>query len=180
MSPLTIDLLKILVDKLLLGIVAAGFGYYLSRLLEDYKFRNSYRLALLTQRNDACKATVGIVVAHHSRVAELQRLIHRVQRSDRPDEQRMEADMQVGKEYIESHGSLITQLSPYMTHLSYQMMESLNRYIEITNRVSGAINQETSPHDLPDENDLNQGLQRFLVSYHDTIIGDTPSMKPIV
>ncbi len=31
------DLLKIFLDKVLLGIVAAGFGFYLARLLENYK-----------------------------------------------------------------------------------------------------------------------------------------------
>lgn len=61
MAPFQQDLLKILLDKLLLGVVAAGFGFYLAKLLENYRNKKSYDLFVWQQRIDACRAASRII-----------------------------------------------------------------------------------------------------------------------
>ena len=64
------DLLKILLDKLLLGIIAAGFGFYLARLLENYRNKKSYDLFVWQQRVDACRAASRIITEHYFSISE--------------------------------------------------------------------------------------------------------------
>jgi len=68
MSSFKQDIAKILLDKLLLGLIAAGFGFYLSRLLEDYRTKNAYRLAVLHERISACRELMSLVGIHHMHV----------------------------------------------------------------------------------------------------------------
>jgi hypothetical protein len=70
MTPFEQDLLKILLDKLLLGVVAAGFGFYLARLLENYKNKKSYELFVWEQRVDACRSASRIITEHYFSVSE--------------------------------------------------------------------------------------------------------------
>jgi hypothetical protein len=70
MTPFQQDLLKILFDKLLLGVVAAGFGFYLARLLENYRNRKSYELFVWQQRVDACRSAARIVTEHYFSILE--------------------------------------------------------------------------------------------------------------
>lgn len=177
MDPLAADLLKIIVDKLLLGLIAVGFGYYLSRLLEDYRTRNTYRLSLLSQRNEACKSVVSIITIHHERVIELRRVLKRVIDSARPNEESMDADLKVGEEYIQSHAKLLTQISPYLPHLSFSIAEALNSYIDKANAVSGIVVGKTKLEDFPTEEKINEALMRLLVAYHETIISDAYPAK---
>ena len=44
------DVIKLVIDKALLGVVAAVFGYYLSRLLENHRAKNAHRLFVVQQR----------------------------------------------------------------------------------------------------------------------------------
>jgi hypothetical protein len=64
MTPLKQDILKILLDKLLLGLIAAGFGFYLSRLLEDYRTCNAYQLIFFKERIDAYRKFIELITEH--------------------------------------------------------------------------------------------------------------------
>jgi hypothetical protein len=70
MTPFQQDLLKILLDKLSLGVVAAGFGFYLARLLENYRTKKSYDLFVWQQRIDACRSASRIVTDHYFSICE--------------------------------------------------------------------------------------------------------------
>jgi len=50
------DVIKLVIDKALLGVVAAVFGYYLSRLLENHRAKNAHRLFVVQQRIESMKA----------------------------------------------------------------------------------------------------------------------------
>ncbi len=70
LTPFQEDLIKILLDKVLLGLVAAGFGFYLARLLENYRNRKAYDLFVWQQRIDACRSASRIISEHHHSICE--------------------------------------------------------------------------------------------------------------
>lgn len=65
MSTFEQDLLKILLDKILLGVVAAVFGFYLARLLENHKNKKAYELFVWQQRIDALRSASRIITEHY-------------------------------------------------------------------------------------------------------------------
>jgi len=70
MTPFQQDLLKILLDKFLLGVVAAGFGFFLARLLENYRSKKAYELFVWQQRIDACRSASRIITEHYLSICE--------------------------------------------------------------------------------------------------------------
>ena len=55
MTELQLDMVKIIVDKVLLAAVAMGFGFYLSRRLELLRTKKAYELYVWQQRTEGPK-----------------------------------------------------------------------------------------------------------------------------
>jgi|GEM_PF-5981861 len=62
------DILKIVVDKALLAVIAMLFGFYLSRLLENYRSKKSYDLFVWQQRIDAYRKAAALAHEYSTRL----------------------------------------------------------------------------------------------------------------
>jgi hypothetical protein len=61
------DLLKIVLDRLLIGVLLAVFGFFLSRILEQHRANLLHRQGLSLQRVEACRALATMLSEFHLR-----------------------------------------------------------------------------------------------------------------
>ena len=61
------DIFKIVLDRLLIGLLLAMFGFLLSRLLEKHRANVAYRQGLMVQRLEACRTVVTMFAEFHQR-----------------------------------------------------------------------------------------------------------------
>lgn len=65
MTPFEHDILKILLDKLLIGVLFACIAFYISRLVEQHRVKLAYRQNLTLQRLEASKALTSLLGEFH-------------------------------------------------------------------------------------------------------------------
>lgn len=137
MTPFEQDLLKILLDKLLLGIVAAGFAFYLARLLENYKNKKSYELFVWQQRVDACRSASRIITEHYFSICEAFGGLKAA-----AEKGSMSMDDENAKRLLahaEKHPKLRNELLALTPFLVPHVVEAALRYLNETGRVSDLV-----------------------------------------
>jgi hypothetical protein len=74
LTPLQTDLIKLVVDKLIIGLILVGFGLFVSRKLEQFKSRQGLELSINNRRVQALGEVVAAVADYEftlNRVAQL-------------------------------------------------------------------------------------------------------------
>jgi hypothetical protein len=100
MSDFKKDLIKILLDKALLGMIAMAFGFYLSRLLEDYRAKRNYQTFVSQQKLDACRQAITLIANHYRTLMGLYDVVDKVAASSGPIS---EADAEPGYTYMREY-----------------------------------------------------------------------------
>jgi len=144
-SPFKQEIFKILLDKLLLGLIAAGFGFYLSRLLEDYRTRNTYFLTVYKDRADGLRKVVEIVAEHYYGISTILRSIQLAREGRKVDEEHRDA-----LKFIERNKSFGSRLGPLMGFMSIELMDMYLAYKAETDKVAEVLNREGALAELPD------------------------------
>lgn len=134
MTELGSDLLKTVIDKVLLGLVIAAVGYYFSRLLENYRSRNAYAQAVAAQRIEACKALAAAVVEYHEHVLELFPMLDKVLDERAAGRTVSDDDARPGFDHIERHKRFKTQVLPLAVLMPLEVGKALNRYLDEANK----------------------------------------------
>ena len=148
MSPFKQEIVKILLDKLLLGAIAAGFGFYLSRLLEDYRTRNAYQLIVSKERIDAYRKFIEVITEHHMHVVALLEVLEKAKQKS--PLRLSDEDAAPGFAYIKHYEGFQSRIYPLVAFFSYDLMNTLQEYLGETLKVSDYVKEANLSHELPD------------------------------
>ena len=152
------DLIKILLDKLLLAVIAALFGFYLARLLEDYRLKSAYTLALLQQRLTVCRELMALVVAHHTQVLGVWDMLQKL--SDKPSEQPTKESMKPAYDYVEHYQQFRQQATTLVPFAGGGVVELLTAYLNEVGVVADIIKGKR-----PDKRPTTEGLTAALITF---------------
>jgi hypothetical protein len=155
------DILKILLDKLLLGAIAALFGFYLSRLLENHRAKNAYWQAVAIQRTEACRELVNLAVKHHEYVLALYDTVDKVVAKHLAGKKPTRQDAKGGYEYIQHQDEFRRIAAALAVLLSPDVLAAFNTYLDKTNVVAQVIKGEFPP-ERPTKEKLDEAFVAFL------------------
>lgn len=157
MTPFLQDLTKIAFDKLLLGAIAAVFGFYLARLLENHRTKNAYMLALLQQRLLASRELMTLVVGHHHHVVALWEIWKRIERhGNGPTEE----DLKTAKEYVDGHTEFRKQAAALVPFAGDGVLGVMSAYL---NETAVVIELTRGGTRRPTDDGLSAALTAFQV-----------------
>jgi hypothetical protein len=161
MSPFKQDIIKILLDKALLGLIAAAFGFYLSRLLEDYRTRNAYYLLLSKERVEAFRKVIEVVSEHYQGITAVLRVVKAAL-----EERRRLSDEEVkpALEHIERYKNFAQQLSPHIPFMSADLFDLFLAYHGETIKIAQVVNRTGPVSDLPDQEKIEELFIAFVHS----------------
>ncbi|MES9838183.1 MAG: hypothetical protein AB2722_18275 [Candidatus Thiodiazotropha sp.] len=160
------ELIAIIFDKFLLGLVAAGIGFYLARLLENYKNEKSYELFVWQQRVDACRSASKIITEHYFSITDAFGAL-----MSAAEKGTFSLEDENGKRlvsYIEKQPRLrneLTVLTPFMVpHVAEAAMSYLNESGRIVDLIKGNFEQG-----VPTEDELLMAHTKFQVACAEVI-----------
>lgn len=131
------DLLKIVLDKVLLGMVAAGFGFLLARLLENHKSRKAYELFVWQQRVDACRTASKTITEHYFSISEAH---DGLKTAAEKGSLSMEDDSAKKLlQFAERYPKLRNELLALVPFLVPEVAQGAIRYLDETSRVSDIV-----------------------------------------
>ncbi len=152
------DLLKIVLDKALLGLVAAGFGFYLSRLLENYRNKKSYELFVWQQRVDACRSASRTITEHYLSIsaafAGLKAAAEKGSMS--PEDENFKKLL----DHAEKHPKLRYEMLALVPFLVPHVSEAAVAYLNEAGRVSALVRCEFD-QGVPTEEGLSRAHSEF-------------------
>jgi hypothetical protein len=154
MSPFAQDVIKILLDKLLLGLIAAGFGFYLSRLLEDYRTHNAYQLILSKEKVDAYRKFLELITKHHYRVMGLFGVIRSAK--EKYPEGLSEEEAKPGYAYIQNYDDFRNQAFPLLALMSENVKVAFSTFLSEGLKVSDYVKVADFSRELPDEAQIDE------------------------
>lgn len=158
MSDFQQDVIKIVLDKALLGLIAMAFGYYLSRLLERYRARKSYELFIWQQRVDACIRTAKLITEHHDSLMGLYETLHRL--ADKHPEPLTDEEAKPGYDYVESYKEFQRKLTSLSPLFPVELASVVIAYLDETSRVTDIVKGKFE-RGMPSEEELLMALARF-------------------
>lgn len=158
------EITKILLDKFLLAVVAAGFGFYLSRLLENYRAKNAYKLALYQHYVEACRDLASLVIDHHDRVIALWETI-KLAATKHP---LSAEEMKPALDYPTAHAELSRRTRAILPFMTFDVADAVIAYLTETLKVA-AIARLEIPDRLPTDQSLKEALRNFLHALGSTI-----------
>jgi hypothetical protein len=160
MSPFKQEIVKILLDKLLLGAIAAGFGFYLSRLLEDYRTRNAYQLIVAKERIDSYRKFIEFITEHHLHVVGLLDVLQKVKQ--KYPLRLSDDDAAPGYAYIKHYEDFQSRIYSLVAFFSYDLMNTLHGYMDETLKVSDYVKNADLSKELPDKTKIDEAFIKLL------------------
>jgi hypothetical protein len=172
MSQFKQDIVKILLDKALLGLIAAAFGFYLSRLLEDYRTRNAYQLILSKERIDAFRKIIELITENHEGVTALLDTI------DLAKTKYPLSDEETAKAFahIERYKDFRQRISPHLAFMSQSLFELSLAYFAETAKVAEAIKQG-NVQEVPQRESIDKAFFPLLEACAVAMNTPPPSMR---
>jgi hypothetical protein len=161
MTEFQMEMLKILVDKVLLGAVAMAFGYYLSKRLEMLRTQKAYDLFVWQQRFEAAKTASRVVTEHFQSVTRMHAAIH--EHADNPDGKARDHFAATITAFNDDLTRFRTELHSLTPLLSPSTLTALSRYLEETGPVARLL-ADDMPTGWPSKEDLRAAFQAFLSS----------------
>lgn len=160
------ELIAIILDKLLLGLVAAGIGFYLARLLENYKNRKSYDLFVWQQRVDACRSASRIITEHYFSISDaFAALMSAAEKGTFSLEDENGKRLLSYKEKQPNLRNELIALTPFMVpHVAEAAIAYLNESGRIVDLIKGKFDQG-----VPTEDELSLAHSKFQVACAEVI-----------
>jgi hypothetical protein len=159
------DLAKILVDKLLLGVIAALFGFYLSRLLENHRARNSYIHTQALQRAEASRTMTTLMEEEHRRILGIRDMLERIAAKHLACENISEEDVRAGFDYVAQQDATKARMISLAMTLHPIVMIALTNYLRESNKLFDAIRgnfRAAAP--FPTREVLNSKMHQLLLA----------------
>lgn len=145
------EILKIVLDKALLGLIAMGFGFYLSRLLEKFRAKKSYELFVWQQRIDACRQASKILTDHYYDLIALYDLIEKV--FEKHPETLSDEEAKPAYEFIENYKRFERELKSLTPFFTTKIVDAIGNYLDKSGEVTNIIKDE-SKSSLPQKEEL--------------------------
>ena len=154
------DLIKILLDKLLLGAIAVLFSYWIAKLLEDYKNNKARELSVFRDKANAIFQLMGLITEHHHEVLRLLDFINLVKKKS--PEMLSKEESKAGFDFITHNEKFMSKVGKFVALTDYDVMESLNSFMNETLKVTNIIKGDLSLG-YHDEDILNEAVSGFLL-----------------
>jgi hypothetical protein len=159
MTDFQMEMVKILVDKALLGAVGIMFGYYLSKRLEMLRTQKAYDLFVWQQRAEACRTASRVVTEHYISTRNLLAAIHAL--ADAFDDQtKKDALVKAGQDRIEKHARLEGEAQSLMPFLPPLVLTAIIKYMNQVAPLSAAIRGDVTKGPINEE-DLDWAHSAF-------------------
>ena len=160
MSQFWQDILKIVIDKALLGSIALALGFYLARKLEDHRSRRSRELSVVGRHLDAVRDVLALVSSQHTQLLKLADVIRvRLEKRAPLSEEQMEPANQFEREY-DAFASKLKALTPF---LLADIIVSLNSYLDSFVKVRGILTEQDAAT-MPSNSELDSAFARFAIA----------------
>jgi len=152
------DIVKILLDKGLLGLIAIAFGYYLSRLLEHYRARKSYELFVWQQRVDGIRRMMELVTSHYEALTGFYDVLDRL--AEKYPEHLNEDEAKGAYAFIEQYGEFERKIKALTPLLTAEVLQAASRYVDETSKLTDIVKGKFD-RGKPSREDLLWALARF-------------------
>jgi hypothetical protein len=159
MGPFWQDVVKIVIDKALLGSIALTLGFYFSRRLEDYRSGRAHDLTMHIRGMDTIREALQIVSAFHTQLEAAVRVVH--QALDRRPESLSEEELQPAYKYIREYEDFGSKLKSLIPLLPFDICQACSSYLDLVGRLKSVVLEEPGAL-LPSQNELNQPFVLFL------------------
>lgn len=159
MSDFAKDLVKILLDKVLLGLIAMAFGFYLSRLLEDYRAKRSYDLLVLQERVYAISKAAAIIAKHFRHLMNLYDMLETL--AARHPDTLSDEEAQPAYVYIKNYEEMKEEIYSLVPLLPGEVVEAAGKYIDETSRLTDIIKGKFD-RGKPTKEELSLVLAQFI------------------
>jgi len=171
------DLFMIILDKVLIGLIAVAFGYYLSRLLERYRTRKSYELFVWQQRVDACQKAAKLITEHHNLTIGLHDMLQRI--ATKYPEQISDEEAKPGYDFIEKYEIFKKEMQSLTILLPAEVALAMMAYMNETGKVTDVIKGKFD-QGIPTQEEITYALAKFHKTCMDVIVaGPYGKIKPI-
>lgn len=174
MSAFQEEIIKILLDKMLLGLVAAVFGFYLARLLEDYRTKKSYDTFLMQQRLEYCMRAISMVARHFRALTGMYKVVEKV--AEKYPDRLTDGEAIPAYDYIQVYEDMKQEAGEIMPLLQVHVVDALTRYIKETGVVAAVI-KGNFDGGWPNLDELQMAHTRFLHVCNAVLIAD-PFREP--
>jgi len=158
MSDFQRDLIKIVLDKALLGLIAMAFGFYLSRLLEDYRSRCSYETFVFQQRVEACRKAAQAVAKHFSHLMGFYNVLEKIAATH--PEKVSDEEAKPAYEYIRYYDEMKREFQALSPLLPPDVVDAVGKYIDETSRLTDIVKGKFD-RGKPTKDELLWALARF-------------------
>lgn len=158
MSDFQRDLIKIVLDKALLGLIAMAFGFYLSRLLEDYRSRRSYEVFVFQQRVDACRKAAQAAAKHFNHLMGFYEVLENL--ASKFPEKLSDEEAKPAYDYIRNYEEMKQEFQSLSPFLPPEVVDALGKYIDETSRLTDIIKGKFD-RGKPTKEELLWALARF-------------------
>jgi hypothetical protein len=126
---------KIVLDKLLIGLLLAAFAFYLTRLVERYRVNLAYRQNLALQRVEACRALITMLADFHYRyhawLDELEALLKKLNANTALSVDIEKALMQ----WNTVHSAITSSASALLPVIPMPLVQKFHEYLEVAGRL---------------------------------------------
>jgi len=172
-TSLTNDIIKIFIDKVLLGTVAALFGFCLAKILENHRSRNVYYQALALQRVETCRTLASKICEQHDALLDTFDTVSSLRDNSgnnvsAPDLERANSSF---KDFLRNKRSLV----PLAVMMPPEVMQAYNKYSDDTQVVGNLIGRIIDGQEEnvePDRDRLDTALLEFLATCYRAITSD--------
>jgi|ERR1041384_10405 hypothetical protein len=159
MSPFQQEIVKILLDKLLLGAIAAGFGFYLSRLLEDYRTRNARQLIVSKERIDSYRKFIELITEHHYQVIAVLGVLQKAKENPL---RVSDEDTALAYAHIKHYGDFQNRIYSLIAFFPSDLVTILKEYLDQTLKLSAYVKETNPPEELPDGTEINNAFIKLI------------------
>jgi hypothetical protein len=160
------EILKIIVDKLLLGGALVFFGYVIAKKVENYKSQIAYRLFVWQQQTQAFEKVVRLATAQRDQIGKLYRAIAHV-----PLEGRGAALRGLdSKEFATVYETFRTEMLTAGVLLTPRVVQGSEAFMSKNAEIVRALSGQLSPSGLPTMEDIDDGYVRLVHICHSEFI----------
>lgn len=151
-TPLQTDLLKIAADKGLLALIAVIAGFWLNRILERFRAKNTYVQKLMDAKLKAYGEVSGAILAHSTQVMKLRGYIVNDSPVKLKEEMRDTLISKGYKDVLTSNNEAQASVFKNLVFLPEHISSPLLQYFDINLEITDLLTDKTAP-ELPNKFD---------------------------
>ncbi len=159
MSDFWQDIVKILVDKALLGSIALALGFFLSRRLEDYRAKRSQEVFVAGRQVDAIAKVLEIFTQQHHHLEGAVQVVRKALAA-RPNILSDE-EMEPAFKFALAYDDFKIKLGSIAPLLTPSVLEAGSSYMDVYGRLKSVVTEEEGAT-LPSDDEISTAFNTLV------------------